>query len=269
MIRPSTPSILALVALLLLLRYSTLADRVGTLLRRRCVLLFPALGTLWPADLNGDDDPEHAGVDGGPPQAHHEGGSLGLHRSSLWRRSRSEVVSLLHVASNDQKRASGGGGGGGGVGGGPPSDALQRWGMQPTGRMYDKHKLQFEQDWPLEEEDDEDDDESVHLNELLAPPTAAPPLAPPSVSSPIGLGVVAAAGLAALKAAADPILIDEPLSECHGVGSYGRGQARWGAHGGSPTWSVRSESHAQSPKASMAMGRQELDELDERIISSW
>ena len=86
---------------------------------------------------------------------------IGFHRASLWKRSQSEVVSLLNGGAADE--SGGGGGGPGGAHRGAAAAAAAGPPRPRRGRLFDRHRLQFEQAWPLEElegegDDDDDDD---------------------------------------------------------------------------------------------------------------
>ena len=133
-------------------------------------------------------------------------GLPGLHRSSLWRRDKSEVVSLLHTASAHEKNGNRNGGGGGRRGNGT--------------KIYDKHRMQFEQVWPLREDEGEDDgwEESSAASgetgglELMSnrqgppPPAAAPPTAPSVPVWSVEAGRPAHAGASALFSAVEPLV---------------------------------------------------------------
>ena len=107
----------------------------------------------------------------------------GLHRSLLWQRSHAEAVSLLASSSSS---AAGGQA--------HRRDALEAWGRggQANGqRLFDKHRLQFQQAWPVDEgeedewalqaltptaeptDDDDADDDAEAAGSWQPPPYAA------------------------------------------------------------------------------------------------
>ena len=192
---------------------------------------------------------------------------LGLHRSNLWRRSRSEVVSLLHVASNDAARRTDSR-----EAPGTPAVTLgtarssrgaaetvpPRRGAAAGSKLYDKQRRRFEQAWSLNEEEegeeeDEDEEEGAWDSSGAAGPAAA------STPAAAAAAAVAAGMLSAgtCSGSNEPIGNDLLLSESQIFGPGGTAHAY----------------NSQEQAAQRAEERAAIDaqrELDERIIAqSW